>query len=343
VARSHFGVTPNPIFQLAPPQYLEPLTTPKVREMARTIGRYAGLQFSEEVYGYLQHTYGGHPYLIRIACSEVWKASDINNPERLTDVSVASFQRLTQIRARLEQPLKDILLSLVWWYPDEYDLLRMLAAGEKEFVQQYLDQETQAIVQFAKYGLLHPDSGEFAIQDVREFLSKHGEEYKREISLFTRTDMPPEALPAIPDLATLAKLFERRYDLETKIRALILLYLGVRYAFDSQKMSHAIAKSLPRRSERPDPAGLFVGRTVQDGLNELYTSDLKVIVLENWDVFGTLFDGHKGRFEMNMDTINKARRVEAHTKAFSKEEAEEFENSYSWLANRLARVPLPHP
>jgi hypothetical protein len=341
VEKSHFGITPNPIFQVAQPLYLEPLTTAKVREMVRTIGKYAGLQFSEEVYENLQQTYGGHPYLIRIACSEIWKSSPISSPERKTEVSVTSFDRIkSKIRARLEQPIKDILLSLVWWYPDEYDLLRILAAGDREFVQQYLNQETQSVVQFARYGILREGSGEFAIADIREFLRIHGEEYKRQISQFTRTDMPPELLPAVPDLKTLGKLFERRCDLETKMRALIMLYLGVRHTFDSQKISYAIYKSLTKRPDRPDPAQLFVGRTPQEGINELYTSDLKSVVLENWEVFGNLFDSHKGRFEMNMDSINKARRIEAHTKPLTSAEAEEFENSFQWLNSRLAKVPV---
>ena len=60
-----------------------------------------------------------------------------------------------------------MLLSLVWSYPDEYDLLRVLASGDEEFVSEYLAQETGSILQFAKYGLLRPDSREFAITDVR--------------------------------------------------------------------------------------------------------------------------------------------------------------------------------
>ena len=84
---------------------------------------------------------------------------------------------------------------------------------------------------------------------------------------------------------------------------------------------------------------MFVGRAPQEALNELYTSDLKAVVLENWDLFGTLFDNHKGRSEMNMDTVNRARRSEAHTKPITRDEADDFENSYAWLSVRLNRMP----
>jgi hypothetical protein len=43
-------------------------------------------------------------------------------------------------------------------------------------------------------------------------------------------------------------------------------------------------------------------------------------MLERWDVFGNLFDDHKTRFEMNMDTVNKARRIETHTRPVTQDE-----------------------
>jgi NAD(P)-dependent dehydrogenase (short-subunit alcohol dehydrogenase family) len=45
------------------------------------------------------------------------------------------------------------------------------------------------------------------------------------------------------------------------------------------------------------------------------------------------------RFEMNLDTINKARRVDSHTKPISDNEMEEFENSYRWVAGKIAKIP----
>ena len=134
VTTSHFDGAPNPIFQLATPTYLSPLDVPQVRDMVRTIGRYSGLNIEEPVYKQLTDTYGGHPFLIRIACSEVTRRVDTQNPERRAVVSVADLTgQDAVIRARLERPIRDILLSLVWWYPEEYDLLAILADGDEGF------------------------------------------------------------------------------------------------------------------------------------------------------------------------------------------------------------------
>ncbi|HWG41291.1 MAG TPA: hypothetical protein VN688_00790 [Gemmataceae bacterium] len=340
VERSHFDSIVNPIFQLAIPHFLEPLKTTNIREMVRSIGRYAGLQFEESACTHLQERYGGHPYLIRLACSEVFQASDRTNPEKLVRVENVDFKRLSSdIRVRLANPIRDILLSLVWWYPEEYDLLRILADGDAEFVNSYLQVNPDSFVQFARYGVLREGSGEFAIDDLKVFLKERGEAYKKELSPFTRGDMPPELLPEVPDLELLGKLFEKRTEIETKLRKAIILYLGVKHNWNAGLVANSIVKGLAKRPDRQSPKDLFVGRSPQDVMTELYTLDLKSIMLENWETFGPLFDGQKSRFEMNLDTLNRARRVDAHTKPLTENERVDFENSYGWLLNRLAKVP----
>jgi hypothetical protein len=339
VETSHFRSVPNPIFQLAVPHYLRPLTTPEIREMVRTMGRYAGLRFNENVYDYLAVRFGGHPFLIRIACSEVWKSADVLNPASMTEIGRDRFVG-SAIKSRLAQPMRDILLSLVWWYPEEYDVLRILAEGDVAFVQSYMNSHSASLVRFAQYGLLKGEGGEFAIADLRDFLAEHGDTYKKELSPFARGDMPAELLPEVPDLELLGRLFEKRTDIEIKLRKAVIVYIGVKCNWDPQKMSDVLAAGLHRRPDRQNPTELFVGRSPQKVVNELYTLDLKTIVTTNWDVFGPLFDSNRSRFEMNMDTMNRARRVDGHSKPVSEDERIEFENSYAWLQARLSKMPV---
>lgn len=340
VEKPHFGDVPNPVFQLATPHYLDPLSVDAVRSMVRTIGRYSGLQFDEPVYRFLQETYGGHPYLIRVACSEVWKQVDTTNPAVRARITVDTFEERREVlRARLSQPIRDILLSLVWWYPDEYALLQILADGDEAFVADYLQQNPDSIIQFARYGILRADSAEFAIGTVREFLREHGETYKREISPFSRSDMPPELLPRVPDLETLGDLFRKRTEIEVRLRQAVLLYLGVAFGWDAGRIAREMTRFLSSRPERPDPSQLFVGRNPRDAANELYATDLKAIVVGHWRLFEGLFDSNRGRFEMNIDTLNIARRADAHTKPVTRQEALDFNNSYAWLLSRLEALP----
>src|SRR6266545_4415855 len=85
------------------------------------------------------------------------------------------------------------------------DRLRLV---RQVFGHEYLADQPQTVVQFARYGILGRE-GEFAIADLRQFLNDHGESYKREISPFLRGDMPPELLPEVPDMDVLSRLFEQ--------------------------------------------------------------------------------------------------------------------------------------
>ena len=119
-----------------------------------------------------------------------------------------------------------------------------------------------------------------------------------------------------------------------------MTYFSVKFTFDQQQIALAIGNSLPIRRDRPSPQTLLIGRQPQDVLSQLYVPDLKEIILKNWDIFAPLFDSNKDRCAMNLDTLNIARRVDAHTKPVSNDELADFENSYAWLSARLAKINI---
>jgi len=340
VEETRFNNISNPIFQLAPPYFLETFDKPRVREMVRTLGKYAGVVFEESCFGYLTDTFGGHPYLIRIACSQVWRSVNNKDPQQRVQITADDFAAQNEkIKERLAQPIKDILLSLVWWYPEEYQLLQMLAGGEQEFVREYVGASPSSMLRFAQYGLLKPNQSTFTIEYLKEFLKVNGESYKNELSPFTRSDIPPEYLPEVPDLATLGALVEKRIEVETKMRKIIIFYLGVHRNWNNKLISDDILNGLKKRPDRKDPASLFVGNTPQAVMVDLYLIDLKEIVLSNWNIFGGLFDNNRPRFEMNMDTLNRIRKAEAHTRVPSKTEISDYENSCAWILRHINAVP----
>lgn len=340
VERPHFGKIQNPIFQLAIPYYLELLPRQSVREMIRSIGRYSGFSFNEDVYDFLKNTYGGHPYLVRLACSEVARSKGIVPTDKKIGISSKDFiDHCDRIRDRLAQPIKDILLSLVWWYPEDYELLLILADGDTAFVADYLRESPGETVQFVRYGLVKEEDGTFAIDDLHIFLRDRGASYKNEISPFKRGDLPPDVLPETADLTDLALLFEKRTEVEVALRKYLIMVFGFKFGFDDAKISERISKGLRARQGGADLSQLFVGRRPQVAINELFLSDLKPLYKANWEDLGAIFDKRIERFEMNMDTINIARRYEAHAKPVPKIDRDEFINSYSWFSTRLSKVP----
>lgn len=340
VEQSHINEISNPIFQLAVPYYLDPLMRTSVRDMVRSIGKYSGFSFDEECYDRLKETYGGHPYLIRLACSEVTRSKESVPADSKINIAWEEFNnRRSEIRNRLSQPIKDILLSLVWWYPDEYELLLILAEGDTGFVLSYLRDSPEKVVQFVRYGLVHGESGAFAIADLHSFLTDYGVTYKEVISPFKRGDLPIEALPEEPNLEDLSALFEKRTEIEIALRKYILMVLGFKFGFDDKLISERIMKGLKQKGGKQDLTQLFVGRRPQDAINELFLSDLKSLFKSNWEDFGPTFEKKIDRFDMNMDTINIARRYEAHAKPVAPIDRDNFLNSYSWFKARLSKVP----
>jgi hypothetical protein len=338
VETPHFGTVPNPIFQLAVPQYLEPLRVDGIRTMVRTLGRYSGLDFSELVYPYLSETYGGHPYLVRLACSEVWRKDQSTNPMSKVHIETTNFSSRTSVIAeRLAQPIKDILLSLVWWYPVEYDLLRILAEETDEtrrFVDDFLRSEPEKITQFARYGILKGDHSGFAIKDIQTFLLHNGLKYKNEVSPFSRTEMPQSIVAEMPDLERLSKMFTQKIEIESGLRRVVLTIVGTSVGFDQKNLAKSLLKGIKPRPDRKRPEDLFIGRPPREVISDLYTLDLKTIIAEHWDLFKPTFVD-KPRFEMNMDGINKARRVDSHTTPVTRDEVEDFSNSYHWIRQKM--------
>jgi hypothetical protein len=342
VEQPNFEGGANPIFQLAVPYYLEPLSDNSVRDMVRTIGKYSGIAFDEDCYSYLQKTYGGHPYLIRLACSEVVKTKGPVGPEQKVQITLADLlARRAEIKARLNQPIKDILLSLVWWYPDEYEFLRVFAE-DQDFANEFIAASPDLAIRFGKYGLLDQATSTFSILDMRDFLIEFGAEYKKAISPFRRGDMPLDVLPTVPNLDDLSALFDKRTAIELALRKLVMMVFGYMSAFDDAAISKRIIAGLGKRAGQ-DPAQLFIGRRPQDAINELFLSDLKPVYVANWSTFTPYFGINPLRFEMNMDTINIARRVDSHTKPVSEGDKLNFYNSYSWFETILKKIPNIFP
>jgi hypothetical protein len=91
VEQSYFNQIQNPIFQLAVPFYIDPLTRQSLREMVRSIAKYSGASLDENCFDLLNAEYGGHPYLIRLACSEVLRSLPEFPVDKKVQISTSDF------------------------------------------------------------------------------------------------------------------------------------------------------------------------------------------------------------------------------------------------------------
>lgn len=147
----------NPIFGIAPYQYLRGLEFDEMERMVTTLGSKMGLQFDTDTLSYLYDRYGGHPLLTRIACSLVnstVKISGQNRPIRITKERLLSEEDSRD--SDLMFYCRHVVSELLQFYPDEYKLLELLASRQVvDFLS--LASYPESTKHLESYGLLSKD------------------------------------------------------------------------------------------------------------------------------------------------------------------------------------------
>lgn len=121
----------NPMFGIVQPKYLKGFDQDELKGMLKFFGKRMGLTFSLDAQVYLLKRYGGHPLLIRMACSEVHKALE---KERVARPFAVTEDILRTGEEQRDEELifycRHVVNELQKFYPDEYAVLEMLASGQ---------------------------------------------------------------------------------------------------------------------------------------------------------------------------------------------------------------------
>ena len=148
---------PNPLFGIVQSEYLKGLTDDECNSMIKTLGKRTGLKFDYDVIRYIYAQYGGHPMLTRLACSKLnMHFEEADRPVTLALRQVE--QLLPDINAELVYYFRSIISELQEFYPDEYDMFEMLAAGQlADFIE--LSQTVEFTKHLYDYGLIENRNG----------------------------------------------------------------------------------------------------------------------------------------------------------------------------------------
>jgi hypothetical protein len=116
-----------------------------------------GLDFTVEACDYLFDRYGGHPLLTRMACSEVHDIDQRRKVKRPVTITQTDLMRDAESRdAELAFYCRHVVSELKKFYPDEYELLEMLASKQMVDVMD-LSAEPEYTRHLKEYGLLRID------------------------------------------------------------------------------------------------------------------------------------------------------------------------------------------
>ncbi|WLR51301.1 AAA-like domain-containing protein [Bacillus tianshenii] len=173
------GKVDNPIFGLFPTLFLPSFNRKEVRDMVRTLGRYMGMKFEEDCYEYLRSRYGGHPMLIRLACSWVKKDLDAKGEKIPFKIKLDSLKETESSRDKSLVPwARHIVEVLTIWYSIEYELLEILCMNEISDYNELVSSDPEIHKHLVGYGLVseeeHPKILNAIVQDymVRQVQNK---------------------------------------------------------------------------------------------------------------------------------------------------------------------------
>jgi len=163
----------NPMFSIFNTRYLTGMSKENLSNMIKFFGTHMGLFFENEAIDLIHEEYGGHPLLTRLACSfhhEALEARKIERPIKVTKKDIENYA--AQRDAELSSYCGHVVSEVAELYTSEYELLKMLAAGEiADFTE--LTNRHEDIRHIRDYGLVNVDAGQvptFKIPVVKRYL-----------------------------------------------------------------------------------------------------------------------------------------------------------------------------
>jgi len=165
----------NPMFSIFNVYYLRGLSLENLKNMITFFGSRLGLFFDEEAISILFTEYGGHPLLTRLACSFQHDLLETQTATRPVKIGRDIITECAKERdAELSAYCGHVVSEIAELYPEEYELLKVLAAGEvADFV--ILGSKPESIRHIRDYGLVSTGSTEvpeFQIPVVKRYLKQ---------------------------------------------------------------------------------------------------------------------------------------------------------------------------
>jgi serine/threonine-protein kinase len=157
----------NPLFRLLSVRYLGPLDVTSCSDLIRDVGRRMRMRWDPAATRAITTYVGGHPLLARLAASDVWE----KHPERPLRPSADMVNRdLQGFHVRNSDIFQQMIQSLQRYYPDELEVLKLIAHGDKEFARSMLAEDPSTLNHLVGYGVVNQETLEISVPAFREWL-----------------------------------------------------------------------------------------------------------------------------------------------------------------------------
>ncbi|MCA1704638.1 MAG: hypothetical protein LC808_15800, partial [Actinobacteria bacterium] len=143
---------------------------PECIEMIRRVGRKMQVRWDGTGVEQLTHEVGAHPLLARLAASDVVTRF----PGRPLRPTVGQVQTILRHFHQTQNAIfEQMIQSLRRYYPDELDLLTIIASGDIQFAVDLVEQTPSLLNHLAGYGVIDGETFEISIPVMRRWLSLH--------------------------------------------------------------------------------------------------------------------------------------------------------------------------
>jgi len=304
----------NPLYRYVPPRYLEFFSLEEVEHMLTQLGGYIGVDFERQIYTYLTDDYGGHPFLVRQIAS-ILRGIVVPDPKtRRIRVRREDYSsRRSEISERMQAYIGLILSVLMERYPEEYELLRLLAADRTEEFNRAASEYPDAIAHITGYGLVKQVGGAFHFRlGAVEQVVRHS----------ARDLRCPESIEERWSL-----IGRERNMFEWKCKRLVRQLLKVIYGEGDAK---ARVLAVMKQASQVQKCQALTFDQIFSDKGDVYLLDLKDIIIREWDLFKRTFKDSKAEFQVAMDAANKYR-IDTHAKEITKENFRKVMPKLVWL------------
>ncbi|MCQ2022870.1 cold-shock protein [Clostridium butyricum] len=303
----------NPIFNNVSVKYLNLFTLEDVKNMVQQIGSYMGLSFDEKVYYKLHENYGGHPFLIRNVCSML-NSHFIQRPYKINSRDYDDLK--DEIDGKLISYIQSILFVLEKWYPIEFEILKDIALENIESYKEKIRGNELSIIHLLGYGVITQSSKNNYYIEIDA------------IKNYMKSSYYNDYIPA--DQEEFREIISsRRNKIEKELRNLVKQILIFQYG--KNKVNDMIEK----HNRGINVETILSRRSSKDVFEGLYFSELKNIVIGEFNIFKNNINIDKAIFIAAANAINKYRYVDAHAGTISREEYNTLHLYFSELENVL--------
>jgi hypothetical protein len=163
----------NPVYLFAPKTFIPMLSLPETHEMVTRLGYFMGLDFGDTVVSHIHKRFGGHPFFIRQFCSQIHKRTPISRP-RTVSLNVCNETERDE-GLDIKGYLDEILTTLKAFYPEEHEMLELLAKGDRTTFYEMAAYSSSFVEHLIGYGIVvrRGDDFEFAFDAVAAAVEKN--------------------------------------------------------------------------------------------------------------------------------------------------------------------------